>query len=209
MLAASRSSRATVLSVTTCPECGYARACPPEQAVAVIGSFPDRLNRLLLDLGLRDDDRLRARQAGGVWSPLEYIAHTGDAIAWYAARINRVLNEDRPVLEPFDWDAHTAGQRYHERRLTDVLGTVRGTCAGLIAELGAVTAWGREGTGSDGSARTVAQLTDRAGHEAHHHLRDIELSATPLADLGLAVESRGLLEEPGRFGATDAQRDGL
>lgn len=80
-------------------------------------------------------------------------------------------------MDSFDWDAHTATQRYHERRLTDLLATVRGTCASLTAELAAltVTAWGREGTGSDGSARTVAQLADRAGHEAQHHLRDIEL----------------------------------
>jgi hypothetical protein len=160
--------------VTTCTECGYNWGGPPERAVVVIGGFPDHLSRLLL--GLRDSDgRLRARPAAEVWSPLEYLAHTGDAIAWYAERINRVLNEDRPALAPFDWDAHTATQRYHERRLTDVLATVRGTCASLTAELGTVTAWEREGTGSDGTPRTVAQLADRAAHEARHHLRDIEL----------------------------------
>lgn len=158
--------------MTTCAECGYDWGGPPEHAVAVIAGFPDRVSRL----GLRDGDgRLRARPAAEVWSPLEYLAHTGDAIAWYAERMNRVLTEVRPALDPFDWDAHTATQRYHERRLTDVLATVRRTCAGFTAELGASTAWGREGIGSDGSARTVAQLAARAGHEARHHLHDIEL----------------------------------
>jgi hypothetical protein len=140
----------------------------------VIGGFPDHLSRLLLGVG-DSDGRLRARPAAEVWSPVEYMAHTGDAIAWYAGRISRVLKEDRPALDPFDWDAHTAAQRYRERRLTDVLATVRGSCAGLAAELGTVTAWEREGIGSDGTPRTVAQLADRAAHEARHHLRDIEL----------------------------------
>jgi hypothetical protein len=164
--------------VTSCTECAYDWHGPPEYAVAVIDSFPGLLSRLLLELGVRDDDhRLRARPAAEVWSPLEYMAHTGDAIAWYAERIARVLNEDRPVLNSFDWDAHTATQRYRERHLTDVLTKASGTCASLAAELASLTvaAWEREGTGSDGSARTVAQLTDRAAHEAQHHLRDIEL----------------------------------
>jgi hypothetical protein len=158
--------------VTTCAECGYDRGGPPDHAVAVIAGFPDRVSRLALRDG---DGRLRARPAVEVWSPLEYLAHTGDAIAWYAGRIHRVRTEDRPALEPFDWDAHTAAQRYHERRLADVLADVRRTCAGLTAELGAGTAWEREGIGSDGSARTVAQLADRAAHEVRHHLHDIEV----------------------------------
>lgn len=169
----------SVLAVRACAECGYEWGGSPEDAVVVIGGFPDRLSRLLAGLGLGDgDDRLRARPGVDVWSPLEYLAHTRDAIGWYAGRINRVVNEDRPTLEPFDWDAHTAAQRYHDRRLDDVLASVRATCAGLAAELGSVTAWAREGIGSDGSARTVAQLADRAAHEAQHHLRDIEQGLT-------------------------------
>lgn len=164
--------------VSTCAECNYQWGGPPERAVVVVYRFPDHLSRLVLDLGLLDSDgRLRARPAAEVWSPLEYMAHTRDAIAWYSERIKRVLGEDRPALDSFDWDAFTATQRYHERRLTDVLATVRGTCATFAVELRALTltAWRREGAGSDGSARTVAQLADRAGHEAHHHLRDIAL----------------------------------
>jgi hypothetical protein len=164
--------------VTSCTECTYDWGSPPEHAVAIIGGFPNYLSQLLLDLGVRDGDgRLRARPAAEVWSPLEYMAHTGDAIAWYAARIARVVNEDRPALESFDWNAHTTAQRYHERHLADVLTNVSGACAGLSVELASLTltAWKREGTGSDGSARTVAQLADRAAHEAQHHLRDIQL----------------------------------
>lgn len=171
--------------MTTCTECRYSWGGSPEHAV---GDFPDQLSRLLR--GVRDSDGwLRARPAAEVWSPLEYLAHTGDAIGWYAARISRILTEDRPCLDPFDWDAHTAGQRYHERHLTDVLATVRGTCAGLTAGLQALTAteWARQGIGSDGSVRTVAQLADRAGHEAHHHLRDIELGLQSIRPTGRVV----------------------
>ena len=48
---------------------------------------------------------LRTRPEPTVWSALEYAAHTRDAFTFYAERIERVLNEDRPQLTPFDFDA--------------------------------------------------------------------------------------------------------
>jgi 8-oxo-dGTP pyrophosphatase MutT (NUDIX family) len=164
--------------VTRCQECGYDWTASPHEAVAVIGGLPDRLSHLLLDLDVGDDDsRLRTRPAPDAWSPLEYIAHTGDAVAWYSARVHRIVTEDQPVLEAFEWDTHTATQRYHQRHLGDVLADVNAGCAGFVDELASFgdADWLLEGTGSDGEPRTIAELASRAAHEAHHHLRDIEL----------------------------------
>lgn len=94
--------------------------------------------------------------------------------------VARVLTEQRPRLEGFDWDQYTAGQAYHRRRLVDALGEVGRACEKfslVTAEL-TDTAWQREGTGSDGTPRTAAQLTHRAAHEAHHHLHDIRIQLT-------------------------------
>ncbi|MFG1814944.1 DinB family protein [Kribbella sp. NPDC049174] len=162
--------------MTICTKCSYDWDAPPEHAVAVIGGFPEHLPRLLLNLGLQDSDGpLRTRPAAEEWPPLEYMAHTADAIAWHAERINRVLTENRPTLDPFGWDAHTATHRYDERRLTDVLTTIRGTCTSLTAVLKTLPApaWQQEGTASNGSPRTITHLAARAAHEAQHHLRDI------------------------------------
>jgi hypothetical protein len=130
----------------------------------------------MLGKGIAETSRqLRTRPAAAVWSPLEYIAHTGEAIDWYAHRVKRVLTEHRPALEPFDWDAHTASQRYHERHLDNILDQVGRNCARLTATVADLSAagWEREGTGSDGQPRTITQLVHRAAHEAQHHLHDI------------------------------------
>lgn len=159
--------------VSRCAECGYDWDGLPEDAVAVVRGLPAELSRLVGGLG-DDDERLRARPAPSVWSPLEYVAHTGDAIGWYSRRIHRVLTEDRAVLEAFDWDAFTESQRYRDRRLGDVLDEVGKGCAAFAAMLAdrSAATWQREGRGSDGQPRTVAQLAHRAAHEARHHLRD-------------------------------------
>ncbi|HJP79164.1 MAG TPA: DinB family protein [Pseudonocardiaceae bacterium] len=120
------------MTATRCAECGYDWAGRPEDAVATIGAFPGSVARRLNERG---SSQLRTRPAAEVWSPLEYIAHTGDAIDWYAGRVNRVLTEDRPALDPFDWDAHTAGQHYHDRTLGEVLDRVTRSCARFTAML--------------------------------------------------------------------------
>jgi DinB superfamily len=172
---------ASVQPVTRCQKCGYDWDRPPEHAVATIRAFPGSVSGLLLAKGIADASRqLRTRPAPAVWSPLEYIAHTGDAIDWYARRVKRVLTEHRPALDPFDWDAHTASQRYYERHLDNVLDQIRRDCARLTATLADLTAtdWEREGTGSDGQPRSVVELIHRAAHEAEHHLQDIRAGLT-------------------------------
>lgn len=164
-------------AVTRCAECGYDWAGEP--AVDAIATFHGDVCRLLT--GIADaSPRLRTRPAATTWSPLEYLAHTGDAIDWYGRRVDRVLTEHRPALQPFDWDAHTAGQRYHERRLDDVLGDVARSCTRFTSRLAGLTAhdWARQGSGSDGRPRTVTQLVHRAAHEARHHLHDIRAGLT-------------------------------
>jgi len=142
----------------------------------VITSLPARFTHHLDAVGIWDgDERLRRRPAADVWSPLEYLAHNADAIHWYADRVQHLLAEDQPILEAFDWDAHTAQQRYDLRHLDDVLAEVHRSTTEFTALLAGLSqdAWQRAGTGSDGGRRTIAQLTHRAAHEAQHHLHDI------------------------------------
>lgn len=162
--------------VCLCSECGYDWASQPRQTVATIQVLPSRLTTALRSFGIdNDSNELRRRPAADVWSPLEYIAHSGAAIGWYADRVTRVLTEQRPVFEAFDWGAHTACQRYHEQTLDDVLSGVDVACARSAAMLSGLNAadWQREGSGSDGQPRSIEQLASRAAHEAHHHLHDI------------------------------------
>jgi hypothetical protein len=168
--------------MTRCQECGYDWDSRPEDVVVVIRELPVELSRLFRTVDVADGDiRLRTRPAREVWSPLEYIGHTGDAIAWYGQRVARVLTEHRPALEPLDWDAHTVRQRYHDRHLDDVLDAVEHTCARFVSMLTDLRAgdWQRDGIGSDGQPRTVTNLATRAGHEAQHHLHDVRAGLSP------------------------------
>lgn len=160
-----------------CQECGFDWDSPLAHARDTVEAFPARASHLLR---FGPDARLRARPAVGVWSPLEYLAHTGDAIDWYAGRIARVLTEQRPRLDGYDWDAHTAEQEYHRRAVEDVLDDIRRSCSRFAVTTADLDEAASQlaGVRSDGTPRTIAQLIHRAAHEARHHLRDIELGLT-------------------------------
>jgi hypothetical protein len=65
--------------------------------------LPGTAFRLLRIAGVGNDDhQLRTRPAAKTWSPLEYIAHAGAAIDWYARRVDRALTEHSPAFEAFD-----------------------------------------------------------------------------------------------------------
>lgn len=159
-----------------CEECGYDSGGVRQAIVGVIGGCPSEILRTIgTAVRAGGGDRFRSRPAVDVWSPLEYIAHTGDAIGWYASRVERVLTESGAVLKPFDWDAYTVSQRYHERDLDDVLKGLGDSCVGFAGTLAQLpdADWEKFGIGSDGGRRTVADLADRAAHEAWHHGFDV------------------------------------
>ena len=134
--------------------------------------FPATLGNLLADA---DSDEVRRRPAPAIWSPIEYAAHTGDAVHWYVERIYRVLREDRPKLAPFDWDLATEQRDYRRRSIPRVLAAVEQACSeftNLARSLNRDDLQ-KTGVGSDGSPRTVEVLLGRADHELVHHEMDI------------------------------------
>ena len=167
--------------MSSCSECGYDWANPPWRAVAAVRALPGRLTGLLHDLGIGNDTAaLRARPAAHVWSALEYLGHTGEAIGWYADRVTRILTEERPAFGPFDWDAHTARRRYHDGHLGTVLSGLGDACTRLAAAVSGLNGdgWQRQGIASDGQPRSIEQLVNRAAHEARHHFQDIRAGLT-------------------------------
>jgi len=160
-----------------CAECGF--DWEGTQAVDLVDELrvlPDRY-RMPLTRFLPGEDAalLRSRPEPAVWSALEYAAHTADALDFYAGRIARVLDEDRPELTAFDFDAACAQRRYNERSADEVLDGLAGSAARLadLLEVIDAAAWDRVGIGSDGGDRSVLLLARRAVHEGHHHLLDV------------------------------------
>ena len=171
---------------TRCGECGFEWTAGGAATIGTLRSFRIRFEGLAA--AAADTDRreaLRARPAPGVWSRLEYAAHTRDAIGWYAQRIERVTREHRPRLRAFDWDAVCEERRYADEEPTAVVRALIGAAEDLADRLAALDddAWNRVGIGSDGGERTVLDLALRAVHEGVHHLDDIRRQgAGPLPD---------------------------
>jgi hypothetical protein len=160
-----------------CSECGYDWDTEPPRLVEQLRVFPDRYRTPLTRfLAGEDPERLvRTRPAPGVWSALEYAAHTRDALGFYAARVERVLAEHHPRLTPFDFDAASDERRYNELEVThvvDELGTAADRLAARLEPLDAGE-WQRTAVGSGGDETTIVVLVRRAVHEGHHHLLDI------------------------------------
>lgn len=111
-----------------------------------------------------------------MWSALEYTAHLRDALAWYGARIHRVLAEPTPQLAGFDFRAACESRAYNDDPPDVTRSGLREAGEALAGELRGLDTpqWERVGLGSDGSPRTVATLARRAAHEASHHLVDVQ-----------------------------------
>ncbi len=161
-----------------CAECGFDFMEDPVSLAARCELFSATLQSLLTSA---DPDVVRCRPAPEIWSVLEYGAHVGEAVLWYVARIRRVLNEELPQLEPFDWDAAAVAGQYNRRNVDAVVADVRSACRELADLAGSMTEdqLSRQGVGSDGSPRSAELLLARAGHELVHHESDLRRGLGP------------------------------
>jgi len=163
--------------------CGFHWDVAAAGVIGQLRSFPAAYRACIDGLGTGGRlEGLRRRPAPGVWSILEYTAHTVDAVEWYDRRIRLVLSVDRPSLTGFDWDAACEDRRYVDQDPESVvvrLDVVTGGLADMLGGLGP-RSWEAVGIGSDGGDRRVIDLARRACHEERHHLHDIRrIAALP------------------------------
>ena len=157
--------------MSPCVECGFDFAPGPD-AGPLVESFGGSVH-VLFDAAPRV--QLVERPEPGVWSALEYAAHTADAVGWYCDRVELVLAAPGVQLAPKDWDLATDTADYSHRSTERVLTDLRAAGARFARMRRGLdkSALARCGVGSDGSARSVEQLVARAVHEAVHHEQDI------------------------------------
>ncbi len=161
-----------------CDECGFdAGSLSDDDLVEATGKLARKYRAPLTRLlpGENGGEILRQRPAPGVWSALEYAAHVRDVLAFYRARIERVLAEHRPVLDGASLaEGDPASRDEDPGKVADAIAIEAETLSlrldGLETE-----EWSAVGLSSDGSGaeRTVRVLAERAVHEGQHHLLDI------------------------------------
>ncbi|HIZ36466.1 MAG TPA: hypothetical protein H9815_11860 [Candidatus Ruania gallistercoris] len=118
---------------------------------------------------------VRQRPEPQVWSPLEYGAHTRDALALFTDRLALMLAEEEPTFP--DWDPNEAALagRYHELDPEALSAEILTAAEALAAAAEAVPpeAVERRGLRSDGAAFTVTTLLQYLVHDLVHHLWDV------------------------------------
>ena len=81
-----------------------------ENVFAILASTPDKLQREIRDVPLRD---LKKRPAPGKWSIQEILAHLADVEdLGMRGRVEAIVSENRPSLEPFDQEKRAVELHY-------------------------------------------------------------------------------------------------
>ena len=121
-------------------------------------------------------DELRVRPGPGVWSAIEYAAHSRDITALHAFGVEQALTVDEPVYPSIDDDLiESAAATYGDADPTetiDALEVAANRLAGAAADAGPA-AWSRGLTVGD-SRNDVRRMLEHALHDSVHHLDDVE-----------------------------------
>jgi hypothetical protein len=165
-----------------CEQCGFdAGTVSVSDAVVAMRTFPRRWRAAMALPEDEPDDVLRRRPSPDVWSALEYLAHTRDAIAVNAWAMNETLTKDHPVLEwPGGGDESAPATDDPISTTPDAetgLGELAANCERVAAkaEHTDAGAWRRPATLRGGRNEEVDALwfLHHCVHEGSHHLRDV------------------------------------
>jgi hypothetical protein len=166
-----------------CAECGFdADRASVQDSVTALKSFPRRWRAAFALMDAEDDEVLRRRPTPTVWSALEYLAHTRDAVAVNAWAMNEALVKDHPVLEwPGGGDPGGPADDHPISTTPDAetgLGELTANLERAVAKAERTDAgdWRRGVTLTGGRDEEVDALwfLHHLVHEGVHHLRDVQ-----------------------------------
>ncbi len=157
-----------------CVACGFdGSVYDAASLVAAVRALGPRWRALLAEAG----PELRERPELGVWSAIEYAAHSRDVTALHVFGVGQALNDDEPVFPAIDGDAliEAAATDYateDPKAVVDAIDSEAARLAGMVGDADA-GAWERGVTiGTDRS--TVRRMLEHALHDSLHHVYDVE-----------------------------------
>ena len=162
----------TLIQSRPCPQCGqHPAAAPPGDLGQVALDAAAGWNEFLTQ---RATD-LRTSPGPGVWSPMQYAAHSRDMLRVFGDRIVMAVEEDDPVVPWFDPgpEAWVAFNQLDPKELAFEM-EVEADRLGRILAARTSTDWARTARRDGVDSFTVAGLACFAVHEAHHHLLDAD-----------------------------------
>jgi hypothetical protein len=142
------------------------------QITAYLRQVPDLIDSAVQ--GLPDDD-LRRRPSPDEWSILEVCCHLRDAADFEGQRIRRLVEEDGPVLEPYDQEEMARERNYQgdDPRRVDI--ALRAFWGGLAYQLEGLSdeEWERGGAHPERGPVTVRSRAEAEVEHAQAHLEQL------------------------------------
>ena len=122
-----------------------------------------------------DDSAIRHRPAPGEWSAIEVLGHMIDKIYHSSNRVERVLNEERPLLLAYDQDAEVRTHDYQNADPLALQKALQQQCeqfALLVASIPS-SALLREGVHSENGVMTLLQCIQAPLNSVPEHLQQL------------------------------------
>ncbi len=143
-----------------------------EEILKALRAGPIVLRRLIRGL---DDAAIRQRPAEGEWAIVEVVAHFADTDERSLARTRAMLEDDSPVLEPYDQHALSIERDYIHMDMLDELTRFEALRNEQVALLDGLTdeQWDRVGVHGEHGRITVQQLAAHTAGEDADHLAQI------------------------------------
>ncbi|HEV8064715.1 MAG TPA: MOSC domain-containing protein [Acidimicrobiales bacterium] len=157
----------------SCDECGFdPRAWRRRDAETLFGALGWWWKAALAGTEQAAANR---RPQPGVWSALEYGAHTAGALAFLRSGLEAVLATDGAALPPEPHVPPVPGTTCSDLDEEEILAAVEQegrSLAALAAEGEPAALWHRRGSAA-GEVMTAGQILEVAIHEASHHQMDL------------------------------------
>ena len=156
----------------TCSECAFDESLAEPKDVAL--ALTPLATAIGEDVRALSAELARRRPSPEVWSPVEYLGHLRESMAFHRWLIESALAEDNPLIPMVDPDELVAKAGYADADIGALVGQferrIDRLCR-LLNELGSV-AVNRTLTLEDRQL-TVGLVARSAWHECHHHRGDI------------------------------------
>lgn len=144
-----------------------------EEIAAYLRQVPDLIEEATRGLS---DDKLRRRPSPDEWSILEVCCHLRDAADFEGQRIRRLVEEDKPTLEPYDQAILAEERNYQGDDPHRVDIALRAFWGGLAYQIEGLSdeEWERGGTHPETGPVTVRSRADAEVEHARLHLEQIK-----------------------------------
>jgi DinB superfamily len=156
----------------TCGECAFDESLARPRDVAL--ALPPLATAIGDDIRVLSAELARRRPSPEVWSPVEYLGHLRESMAFHRWLIESALAEDNPSIPMVDPDESVAKAGYADADIEVLFGQFERRVDRLCQLLAAL---------DDGAVSRTLTLDDRqiavglvarsAWHECHHHRFDI------------------------------------